>query len=130
MRNCVFNNYRYQCSQVKSNPAAPSQKKGCTRKNESEKAATTSTGTAQPLTRPLTLYRKPRTAGEPVYSPPLDYRTVNFQCLVLLTVDDSYRSQQLLALAPCHIRAEAVCTGDGLSLCSFSTGNSHAIITI
>ena len=80
--------------------------------------------------QPLTLYRKPRTAGEPVYSPPLDYRIVNLQCLVLLTVDDSYRSRQLVTLAPCHIRAEAVCTGDGLSLYSFSTWNSHAIITI
>ena len=67
---------------------------------------------------------------EPVYSLPLDYRTVNLQCLVLLTVDDSYRSQQLVALAPCHIRAKAVCVGDGLSLYSFSTWNSHAIITI
>ena len=45
MRNCVLNNYQYQCSQVKSNLAAPSEKKRCTRKNESEKAATTSTGT-------------------------------------------------------------------------------------
>ena len=53
---------------------------------------------------------------EPVYSSPLDYLTVNHQCLVLLTVDERYRSQQLVALAPCHIWDEAVCSGDGLSL--------------
>ena len=53
---------------------------------------------------------------EPVYSPPLDYLTVNHQCLVLSTVDESYRSQQLVALVPCHIWGEAVLAGDGLSL--------------
>ena len=65
-----------------------------------------------------------------MYSPPLDCRTVNLQCLVFLTVDNSYRSRQLVALAPCYIWAEAVCAGDGLSLYSFSAWNSHAIITI
>ena len=77
-------------------------------KEKSQKAATTSTGT----------HSAADTTGscEPVYSPPLDYLAVNLQCLVLLTVDDSYRSQQLVALAPCHTWAEAVCVGDGLSI--------------
>ena len=79
-------------------------------------------------TQPLTLLEAENC--EPMYSPPLDCRTVNLQCLVFLTVDDSYRSRQLVALAPCYIRAEAVCAGDGLSLYSFSAWNSHAIITI
>ena len=125
--NCVFNNYRYQCWQVKSNPAAPLKKKQCTRKkgeDESEKAATTSTGTHSALTLPEA------ENCEPVYLPPLDYLTVNLQCLVLLTVDKSYCSQQLVALVPCHIWVEADCVGDGLHLYSFSTWNSHAIITI
>ena len=55
---------------------------------------------------------------EPVHSPPLDYRTVNLECLVLLTVDGNYCSQQLIA---CHIQAEAVCVGEDLTLYSFST---------
>ena len=63
--------------------------------------------------QPLTLLEAENC--EPMYSPPLDYRTVKLQCLAFLTVDDSYHSQQLVALVPCYIRAEAVCVGDGLS---------------
>ena len=78
--------------------------------------------------QPLTLLEAENC--EPVCSPPLDYQTVNLQCLVFLTVDDSYHSRQLVTLAPCYIRAESVCVADGLSLYSFSAWNSHAIITI
>ena len=102
----------------------PPNKKQCTRKkgeDESEKAATISTGTRSAGSREL--HVNPCTHLRWII-----YVTVNLQCLVLLTVDESYRSQQLVALAPCHIRAEAVCA-DGLSLYSFSTWNSHAIIS-
>ena len=78
--------------------------------------------------QPLTLLEAENC--EPVYTPLLDYRTVNLQCLVFLTDDDSYCSQKLVALAPCYIRAEAVYVADGLSLYSFSAWNSHAIITL
>ena len=105
----------------------PPNKKQCARKkgeDESEKAAPISTGTHSAMTLP-----EAENCG-PVYTHLrwIIYVTLNLQCLVLLTVDESYRSQQLVALVPCHIRAEVLCA-DGLSLYSFSTWNSHAIIS-
>ena len=78
------------CWQFNSNPAASPKKKQCSwNKGEdeseklAEKAATRGLhlpGPAQPLTLPEAKN------CEPVYSPLLDYRTVNLQCLVVLVV--------------------------------------------
>ena len=77
-----------------------------------EKAATIYLlGPAQPVTPPEV------ENCEPVYSPLLDYRTVNLP--VPLTVDGTYHLQQLVTLAPCHIRAGAVCMGDILKFIQF-----------
>ena len=67
---------------------------------------------------------------EPVYSPPLDYLR-NCKPPVPCAFDSRRKLSltAIVALAPCHIRAEAICA-DGLSLYSFSTWNSHAIIMI
>ena len=44
---------------------------------------------------------------EPVYSPPLDYlRNCKPPVPRAFSSHESYRSQQLVALAPCYIRAE------------------------
>ena len=96
-----------------------------TKEDESEKAATISTGTRSVVTLPEA------ENCEPVYSPPLNYL---HNCKP--PVPRAFNSQRKLSFTAIgrfvalHIRAEAVCTGDGLSLYNFSAWNSHAIITI
>ena len=103
-------------------------------KNRSQKAAATTSTYLDAFSH--WNYRKPRTVNlcqsraQPVYSPPLDYQTVNLQCLVLLSVDSSYCLQQLVILAPCHFWVGAVDAGEGLNLCRFSIWTAMLIIMI
>ena len=118
---------------VKSNPAVPPKKKRCTwkkGKDESEKAATTSTGTylASDTTGSQELWTRILTSvGLSNYDPTVPCAFNSRWQLSLVAIKLVALAR---ALAPCHIQAVAVCMGEGLSLYSFSTWNIHAIIMI